>query len=110
MKTGVPPTAWNARTGLFTPPGIARAARSKSAREMASVTAFAPSWQTALSHPCSGPDNPAAEGNRDDDQKRDDDEGDERQARPVTRRHRDRRGRIHRLRRWRRERRRGDGR
>jgi hypothetical protein len=31
MKRGVPPTAWKARTGLFTPPGITACARSNSA-------------------------------------------------------------------------------
>ena len=32
MKRGVPPTALNARTGEFTPPGVTAWARSKSAR------------------------------------------------------------------------------
>src|ERR1700760_2850687 len=32
MKTGVPPTAPNARTGEFTPPGIRRVERSKRSR------------------------------------------------------------------------------
>ena len=31
MKRGVPPTALNARTGEFTPPGVTARARSKSA-------------------------------------------------------------------------------
>ena len=31
MKRGVPPTAVNARTGEFTPPGVTARARSKSA-------------------------------------------------------------------------------
>ena len=31
MKRGVPPTALNARTGEFTPPGVTAWARSKSA-------------------------------------------------------------------------------
>src|SRR5580704_15577921 len=34
---GVPPTARKARTGLFTPPGMTRAARSKSVRETGSL-------------------------------------------------------------------------
>src|SRR5215216_4225699 len=33
MKTGPPPTALNARTGLFTPAGITRTARASSAAE-----------------------------------------------------------------------------
>src|SRR5450631_4369874 len=32
-KTGVPPTLLNARTGLCTPPGVTRRARSKYSRE-----------------------------------------------------------------------------
>src|SRR5438552_9462403 len=32
-KTGVPPTLLNARTGLCTPPGVMRSARSKYSRE-----------------------------------------------------------------------------
>src|SRR5260221_11170819 len=32
-NTGCPPTARNARTGLFTPPGISRSARSSSVLE-----------------------------------------------------------------------------
>src|ERR1700722_17150686 len=35
-NTGVPPTARKARTGLFTPPGMTRLARSKSDREVGS--------------------------------------------------------------------------
>src|SRR5260370_17671391 len=35
-KTGVPPTARKARTGLLTPPGMTRHARSKSEREVGS--------------------------------------------------------------------------
>ena len=33
MKRGVPPTALNARTGEFTPPGIRRCARAKSSSD-----------------------------------------------------------------------------
>src|SRR6266571_4826173 len=36
-KTGVPPTPLNARTGLCTPPGVMRVARSKYFRERSSV-------------------------------------------------------------------------
>ncbi len=35
MKRGVPPTALNARTGEFTPPGVTACARSKSAADRA---------------------------------------------------------------------------
>src|SRR6478609_7340641 len=35
MKRGVPPTALNARTGEFTPPGVTACARAKSAAEAA---------------------------------------------------------------------------
>nr|BFF02446.1 hypothetical protein GCM10020241_41210 [Streptoalloteichus tenebrarius] len=35
MKRGVPPTAWKARTGELTPPGVALAARSNRARDAA---------------------------------------------------------------------------
>src|SRR5712692_3810100 len=37
-KTGVPPTPLNARTGLCTPPGEIRTARSKYSRERSSGT------------------------------------------------------------------------
>ncbi len=33
MKSGVPPTAWKARTGEFTPPGISRRARANSSSD-----------------------------------------------------------------------------
>ena len=33
MKRGVPPTAWKARTGLFTPPGVTPRPRAKSSAE-----------------------------------------------------------------------------
>jgi hypothetical protein len=36
MNRGVPPTARNARTGEFTPPGVTVDARAYSAREIAS--------------------------------------------------------------------------
>src|SRR2546425_8607647 len=36
-KSGVPPTPLNARTGLCTPPGVTRVARSKYSRERLSV-------------------------------------------------------------------------
>src|SRR5436305_404344 len=35
MKRGVPPTAANARTGLFTPPGMSDLARAKSSSDLA---------------------------------------------------------------------------
>src|ERR1700722_4137109 len=38
MNTGSPPTARKARTGLFTPPGILFAARSKSSLDLGSLT------------------------------------------------------------------------
>src|SRR3974390_2262318 len=37
MNTGVPPTARNARTGLFTPPGMILVARSNSEEETTSA-------------------------------------------------------------------------
>jgi hypothetical protein len=41
MKRGVPPTARNARTGEFTPPGITRWARSNNSAEIgASLTSL----------------------------------------------------------------------
>src|SRR5687767_11002054 len=40
MKTGWPPTARNARTGLFTPPGIRRCALSNSCSETRSDMAM----------------------------------------------------------------------
>ena len=40
MKRGVPPTLRNARTGLFTPPGINCFARSKSASEFVVFIGF----------------------------------------------------------------------
>src|SRR5258708_37240596 len=39
-KTGVPPTARNARTGELTPPGISCCERSKRARLRSCITAF----------------------------------------------------------------------
>ena len=38
MKRGVPPTAWKARTGEFTPPGVTAHARAKSASDRSGVT------------------------------------------------------------------------
>src|SRR5689334_8564104 len=43
MNLGVPPTARNARTGEFTPPGITRCARSNNAAEAGASTC--PVWQ-----------------------------------------------------------------
>ena len=37
MKTGSPPTARNARTGLFTPPGMTFSARSKREADLGSL-------------------------------------------------------------------------
>jgi hypothetical protein len=34
MNRGVPPTALNARTGEFTPPGVTRVARSNQSRDL----------------------------------------------------------------------------
>src|SRR5688500_2963222 len=41
MKRGVPPTALNARTGEFTPPGVTPQARSKSASDTGAACGYA---------------------------------------------------------------------
>src|SRR3954468_1303529 len=46
MNLGVPPTARNARTGEFTPPGITRCARSNNSAEAGASTC--PVWQGDL--------------------------------------------------------------
>src|SRR5215831_8205073 len=43
MNSGVPPTAWNARTGEFTPPGIRRCARANSSSDWV-MAAFLPGF------------------------------------------------------------------
>ncbi len=57
MKRGVPPTASNARTGEFTPPGITARARSNIAREAARpASASARVWSPAIvAEPPEGP-------------------------------------------------------
>ena len=45
MKRGVPPTARNARTGEFTPPGVTASARSNRACEAGAVERGMPSWR-----------------------------------------------------------------
>jgi hypothetical protein len=49
MNRGVPPTALNARTGEFTPPGVTDRARSKRADESSQVCAVGVDVTAALS-------------------------------------------------------------
>src|SRR5439155_25509224 len=82
INRGVPPTAWNARTGEFTPPGVTVRARSNSAWEIAAVTA--PSLTALnLGLAVAGADGQHELAQRVDDQQRRDQSEQDRQAHPI---------------------------
>ncbi|CUR61413.1 hypothetical protein NOCA1240516 [metagenome] len=61
MKRGVPPTALNARTGEFTPPGVTARARSKSASLAAVVEVVVAEVTDSLSRRGARQPQPAAD-------------------------------------------------